>query len=80
MERFRGNESAQDRKPEQRRSPPGRTSRYTEIGQIPHCGKLVKLFSHGTKVLSHISRHFHPYTLKGFWRFLVLDLVYLTGA
>jgi hypothetical protein len=30
--------------------------------------------------LSHISRHFHPYTLKGFWRFLVLDLVYLTGA
>jgi hypothetical protein len=57
-----------------------RTPRFTEFGKIPNCGKLVKLFSYGTKVLSHISRHFHPYTLKDFWRFLVLDLVYLTGA
>jgi hypothetical protein len=43
---------------------------------IPKCGKLVKLFPHGTKVFSLIPQHFHPYIRKEFWPVLPLDLVF----
>jgi hypothetical protein len=44
-------------------------------GQNPKCGKIVKLFPYGTKVLSLIPHHFHPYTLKEFWPVFYPDLV-----
>jgi hypothetical protein len=31
------------------------------------CGKLVKLFAYGTKVLSLIPRHFHHNNRKDIW-------------
>jgi hypothetical protein len=37
--------------------------------------KTVKLFLHGTKVLSLIPHDFHHNTLKDIWPILVLDLV-----
>jgi hypothetical protein len=40
------------------------------------CGKLVKLSAHGTEVLSLIPLHLHPYTLKEFWRFFYLNLIF----
>jgi hypothetical protein len=39
------------------------------------CGKLVKLFAHGTKVLSLIPYRFHHNKLKEFWPIFQLDLV-----
>ena len=50
-------------------------SANAKCAKPPNCGKLVKLSAHGTKVLSLIPHHFHPYTLKDIWRVLVLDLV-----
>jgi hypothetical protein len=56
-------------------APPFRAMNQNGTRDSAKCGKLVKLFTHGTKVLSHIPHHFHPYTLKDIWRVLVLDLV-----
>jgi hypothetical protein len=44
--------------------------------QTPKCGKTVKLFAHSTEVLSLIPLHLHPYTLKEFWRFFYLNLIF----
>jgi hypothetical protein len=43
---------------------------------FPKCGKLVKLFSFGTKVLFLIPQGFHPYTLEDIWPVFKLDLVF----
>jgi hypothetical protein len=40
------------------------------------CGKFVKLFVHGTEVLSLIPHHFHHNVLKEFWPIYSLDLVF----
>jgi hypothetical protein len=40
------------------------------------CGKLVKLFAHGTKVFSLIPHHFHHNTLTVFWPISSLHLVF----
>jgi hypothetical protein len=43
--------------------------------ETPKCGKIVKLFAYGTKVLSHIQNHFRHNTFKEFWPIFRLDLV-----
>jgi len=56
------------------------TTRFTAIRetqrQTPECGKFVKLFVHGTEVLSLIPHHFHHNVLKEFWPIYSLDLVF----
>jgi hypothetical protein len=42
----------------------------------PKCGKFVKLFAFGTKVLSMIPRDFHHNTLKDIWRVYSLNLIF----
>ena len=72
--RFDGNAShtvRRNRVSRRHDNPPNRRSE----AQTPKCGKPVKLFSYGTKVLSLIPHHFHPYTLKDIWRVFRLDLV-----
>jgi endogenous inhibitor of DNA gyrase (YacG/DUF329 family) len=48
-------------------NPARAASESTISRKTPECGKLVKLFPYGTKVLSLIPQGFHPYTLKEFW-------------
>jgi hypothetical protein len=65
-------------------SPPGDSivagteerSRLPAPSCLPKCGKLVKLFSFGTKVLFLIPQGFHPYTLEDIWPVFKLDLVF----
>jgi len=52
--------------------------RAAEIPQPPKCGKPVKLSAHGTKVLSLIPIHLHPYNLKQSWPFYPSNLIFLT--
>ena len=53
-----------------------RTMIALDFRESPKCGKTVKLFSHGTKVLSLIPKGFHLYTLEDIWRVYSLHVIF----
>jgi hypothetical protein len=49
---------------------------FPKFAETPKCGKSVKRFAHGTKVLSLILKDLHRSNRKEFWRESSPDLVY----